>query len=87
MSLLVKQIYDLENKMVVAKVTYDKDRGVLALLVQKNLIQILEKVWHEAWKTVHKDHPRYTSYNSYPYAVTFVEARLEDERQDHAANE
>ena len=82
-----KQIYDLENKKVVAKVTYEKDRGVLALIVQKNLIQILEKSWHEAWKTAHKDHPRYYSYNRYPYAVMFAEARLDDDMHESKVTE
>ena len=78
-----KQIYDLDNKKVIAKATYVKDRGVLALVVHnKSVIQILEKTWHEAWRTVHKDHPRYPTYNRYPYAVTFAEARLDEDAND-----
>ena len=78
-----KQIYDLDNKKVIAKATYVKDRGVLALVVHnRSVIQILEKTWHEAWRTVHKDHPRYPTYNRYPYAVTFAEARLDEDAND-----
>ena len=65
-----KQIFDLQAKKVITKVTYDKDRRVLAYT--------LRNYWHEAWKIAHKDHPRYPSYNRYPYAVTFAAARLED---------
>ena len=75
-----KQLYDLQAKKVIAKVTYDKDRGVLALIAQGEFIDTLRNYWHEAWKEVHKDHPRYPSYNRYPYAVTFAAARLEDEK-------
>ena len=82
-----KQIFDLDSKKVVAKITYDKDRGVLTLVVPKNVIPILEKSWHEAWKVVHKDHPRYTSYNRYPYAVSFAQARLDDETQEQSSRE
>ena len=65
-----KQIFDLDSRKVVAKVTYDKDRGVLAIIVQGKLIELLETTWHEAWKTTHKDHPRYYTYNRFPYAVS-----------------
>ena len=82
-----KQIFDLNTRKVVAKVTYDKDRGVLAIIVHGNLIQTLESTWHEAWKVVHKDHPRYHTYNRFPYAVTFAEARLEDEQVERKSNE
>eukprot|EP00438_Fugacium_kawagutii_P030925 Skav202927 [mRNA] locus=scaffold1565:320662:321756:- [translate_table: standard] len=70
-----KQLYDLHAKKVIAKATYDKDRGVLAIIAQGDLVNNLRNYWHE----VHKDHPRYPSYNRYPYAVTFAAARLEDE--------
>ncbi|CAK9068070.1 Protein NLRC3, partial [Durusdinium trenchii] len=64
-----KQLYDLQAKKVIAKVTYDKDRGVLALIAQGELMDTLRNYWHETWKEVHKDHPRYPSYNRYPLPV------------------
>lgn len=77
-----KQLFDTENKKVLAKVTYDKDKGVLALIVQKEYLDVLTANWHEAWRIVHKDHPRYTSYNKYPYAVTFAAAREDELAED-----
>lgn len=74
-----KQIFDTEAKKVLAKLTYDKEKGVLALIVQKEFLNTLTTNWHEAWRIVHKDHPRYKSYNRYPYAVTFAAARTEEE--------
>jgi hypothetical protein len=63
---------------VIAKVTCDKDRGVLALIAQEGLIDTPRNYWHEAWKIANKEHPRYPSYIRYPYA--FAAARLEDEK-------
>ena len=37
--------------------------------------------WHDGWKAAHKDHPRYPTYNRYPYAMEFAAARL-DERPE-----
>ena len=70
----------MQAKKVIAKVVYDKDRGVLALIARGDLIDIIRTHWHEAWKEAHKDHPRYPSYNRYPYAMTFAAARLEEEK-------
>lgn len=75
-----KQIYDLQARKVIAKATYDKDKGILALITQGDLTDMLRNYWHEAWREAHKDHPRYPSYNRYPYPVTFAAARLEDEK-------
>lgn len=75
-----KQIFDLQAQKVIAKVTCDKDRGVLALIAQEGLIDTPRNYWHEAWKIAHKEHPHYPSCNRYPYAVTFAAARLEDEK-------
>eukprot|EP00438_Fugacium_kawagutii_P003735 Skav234639 [mRNA] locus=scaffold1609:160726:161991:+ [translate_table: standard] len=77
-----KQIYDLEARKVITKATYDKDRGVVAIIAEKHLVEILRNFWHEAWKTAHKEHPRYPNYGRYPYAVTFAAARLDDKAQD-----
>eukprot|EP00438_Fugacium_kawagutii_P017625 Skav201067 [mRNA] locus=scaffold2848:277813:278484:- [translate_table: standard] len=77
-----KQIYDLQARKVITKATYDKDRGVVAIIAEKHLVEILRNFWHEAWKTAHKEHPRYPNYGRYPYAVTFAAARLDDKAQD-----
>ena len=74
-----KQIFDTEAKKVLAKLTCDKEKRVLAPIVQKDYLDTLTTSWHEAWKIVHKDHPHYKTYNRYPYAVTFAAARTEDE--------
>eukprot|EP00438_Fugacium_kawagutii_P028913 Skav225417 [mRNA] locus=scaffold2656:808561:809661:- [translate_table: standard] len=79
-----KQIFDVEAKKVLAKVTYNKDKGVLAMIVQKEYIEVITENWHEAWRIVHKDHPRYPSYNRYPYAITFAAARTEDELKEES---
>lgn len=79
-----KQPYDLQEKKLIAKVTYDKDRGVLALIARGDLVDTLRNYWHEAWKEVHKDHPRYPSDNRYPHAMTFAAAGLEDEKPSTA---
>ena len=77
-----KQIYDLEARKVITKATYDKDRGVVAIIAEKHLVEILRNYWHDAWKTVHKEHPRYPTYGKFPYATTFAAARLDDQMQD-----
>ena len=79
-----KQFFDTENKKGLAKITYDKDKGVLAMIVQKEYLDVIAANWHEAWRLVHKDHPRYTSYNRYPYAVTFAAARDDELAEDKA---
>ena len=61
-----KQIYDLQARKVIAKATYDKDKGILALITQGDLTDMLRNYWHEAWREAHKDHPRYPSYNRIP---------------------
>ena len=78
-----KQLYDVEAKKVLAKVTYDKDKGVLTMIVQPELLDTITTQWHEAWRIAHKDHPRYPSYNRYPYAITFAAARSEEELRDN----
>ena len=73
-----KQINDLEARKVITKATYDKDRGVVAIIAEKHLVEIHREHWHDAWKTAHKEHPRYPTYGKYLYAVTFAAARLDD---------
>ena len=77
-----KQIYDLEARKVITKATYDKDQGVVAIIAEKHLVEILKNFWHDAWRTAHKEHPRYSTYGKYPYAVTFAAARLNENTTD-----
>ena len=77
-----KQIYDLEAHKVITKATYDKDQGVVAIIAEKHLADLIRNFWHDAWRTVHKEHPRYPTYSKYPYAVTFAAARLEENKED-----
>lgn len=77
-----KQIYDLEAHKVITKATYDKDQGVVAIIAEKRLVDLIRNFWHDAWGTVHKEHPRYPTYSKYPYAVTFAAARLEENKED-----
>ena len=77
-----KQIYDLEAHKVITKATYDKDQGVVAIIAEKHLVDLIRNFWHDAWRTVHKEHPRYPTCSKYPYAVTFAAARLEENKED-----
>ena len=54
-----KQIFDLNTKSAVAEATYDKDHGVLAIVLQKNFVEVVRTNWHEAWRVAHRDHPRF----------------------------
>ena len=82
-----KQIYNFRAKQVVAKTTYDRDQGIAAIVLEKGLMDIVKEKWHEGWKEAHKDHPRFSNYIRYPYAISFAEARLEDERQEIRSSE
>ena len=42
-----KQIYNFKEKKVVAKTTYDRDRGIAAIVLQKGLMDIAKANWHE----------------------------------------
>lgn len=77
-----KQLFDLNAKQVIAKATYDKDRGVIAIVAEERHVEILKNHWRDGWKTAHKDHPRYPAYSKFPYAITFAAARLEEEKED-----
>ena len=82
-----KQIYNYKAKQVVAKTTYDRDQGIAAVVLQKGLMDIVKSNWHEGWKEAHKEHPRYPNYLRYPYAVSFAEARLDEEREERRNSE
>ena len=81
------QIYNLRAKQVVAKTTYDRDQGTAAIELEKGLMDIVKENWHEGWKEIPKDHLRFANYIRYPYAISFAEARLEDERQEIRSSE
>ena len=76
------KIYNFKEKKVVAKTTYDRDRGIAAIVLQKGLMDIAKANWHEGWKEAHRDHSRYAKYSLYPYAISIAEARLEEEREE-----
>ena len=73
-----KQIFDLNTKSAVAKATYDKDQGVLAIVLQKSFVEVVRTNWHEAWRVAHRDHPRFNDYSRFPYVCTFAGARTEE---------
>lgn len=77
-----KQLFDLNARQVIAKATYDKDRGVVAIVAEERHVETLTSHWRDGWKATHKDHPRYPSYSKFPYAITFAAARLEEEKED-----
>ena len=76
-----KQIFNLKDKKVIVKATYDRDRGTVTVVTQKDLVGIIKDNWHNGWKDAQKDHPRFASYYRYPYAVTFAAARLDEEEE------
>ena len=83
-----KQIFDLNSKTAVAKSIYDKDRGVLAIVLQHGFLEVVQSNWHSAWRVTHRDHPRFYEYNRFPYAVTFAAARTDEATaEDTSKNE
>ena len=76
-----KHIFNLKDKKVIAKAIYDRDRGTVTIITQKDLIEIIKDNWHDSWKEAQKDHPRFANYYRYPYAVTFAAARLDEDHE------
>eukprot|EP00438_Fugacium_kawagutii_P002385 Skav201014 [mRNA] locus=scaffold991:374645:375745:- [translate_table: standard] len=77
-----KHLFDLNARKVIAKATYDKDRGVIAIVAEERHVETLTSHWRDGWRTAHKDHPRYPTYSKFPYAITFAAARLDEEKED-----
>lgn len=81
-----RQIYDTENRRMVAKAAYNKDTSELSIIVEADLVDHLDANWEEQWAVVHKDHRKYREYARYPYDCTFSRLREDDEFQKRSQN-